>query len=95
MDKNRHALSDLHANVLKPALISIPDACRYLGGVSRAKLYADLLPQLETVHIGKRHFVLVASLDRLIAQLNGASAPSGAPSKRGRLRNSLTPEARA
>jgi hypothetical protein len=52
---------------LKPALASIRDACQYLGGVSRAKFYADILPELQTVHLGARHFVVVASMDRLIA----------------------------
>jgi len=54
---------------LKPALASILDALRYMGGPSRAKFYADILPQLETVHLGRRHFVVVASMDRLIASL--------------------------
>jgi hypothetical protein len=54
---------------LKPALASIPDACKYMGDVSRSKFYADLLPRLETVHIGTRHFVVVASMDRLIENL--------------------------
>jgi len=52
---------------LKPRLASIPNACRYLGDVSRAKFYADILPHLETVHFGKRHFVVVQSMDRFIA----------------------------
>jgi hypothetical protein len=59
----------LPTDSLKPALASIPDACRYLGEVSRAKFYADVLPLLETVHIGTRHFIVVASMDRLIASL--------------------------
>jgi hypothetical protein len=50
----------------KPALMSINDACRYLGGISRAKFYADILPRLESVHIDKRHMIVVASMDRLI-----------------------------
>ena len=52
---------------LKPALASIPNSCKYLGGISRAKFYADILPMLETVHYGARHLVVVASMDRLIA----------------------------
>jgi hypothetical protein len=60
------------ASALKPALASIPDACKYMGDVSRSKFYADLLPRLETVHIGSRHFVVVASMDRLIENLKGA-----------------------
>ena len=54
---------------LKPALASIPNARAYMGDLSRAKFYADILPQLETVHLGRRHFVVVASMDRLIASL--------------------------
>ncbi len=51
---------------LKPALASIRSACAYMGGVSRAKFYADILPLLETVKLGSRNFVVVASMDRLI-----------------------------
>jgi hypothetical protein len=51
---------------LKPRLASIQNACRYMGDVSRAKFYADILPHLETVHFGKRHFVVVQSMDRFI-----------------------------
>jgi hypothetical protein len=51
---------------LKPALASIAASCEYMGGVSRAKFYADILPLLETVKLGSRNFVLVASMDRLI-----------------------------
>ncbi len=52
---------------LKPPLASIPEACKYLGGVSRAKFYADILPKLDTIHLGARHFVVVASMDVFIA----------------------------
>lgn len=57
-----------HENVssLKPILASIKASCDYMGGVSRAKFYADLLPLLETVKLGSRHFVVVSSMDRLI-----------------------------
>jgi hypothetical protein len=51
---------------LKPALASIQDSCVYMGGISRAKFYSDILPQLQTVKLGRRHFVVVASMDRLI-----------------------------
>jgi hypothetical protein len=34
--------------------------------VSRAKFYADILPLLETVKLGSRNFVIVASMDRFI-----------------------------
>jgi hypothetical protein len=66
------ALKSVLASVpyaLKPALASIPNALSYMGDLSRAKFYADILPQLETVHLGRRHFVVVASMDRLIASL--------------------------
>jgi len=51
---------------LKPALASIKAACEYMGGISRAKFYADILPLLETVKLGTRNFVVVSSMDRLI-----------------------------
>jgi hypothetical protein len=79
MHSNQHASTKAANHIcstepLKPALASIPDACKYMGNVSRAKFYSDVLPQLETVHIGSRHFVVVASMDRLINSLKGASA---------------------
>jgi hypothetical protein len=77
---------------LRPALASIPDACKYMGDLSRAKFYADVLPQLETIHIGTRHFVLVASIDRLIEKLKAASAPKGFVQKRGRPRIRTLPD---
>ena len=75
--------NELRTDALRPALASIPDACKYLGDVSRAKFYADVLPLLETVHIGSRHFVVVASMDRLIASstVQGTDR-QGAPPKR-------------
>jgi hypothetical protein len=51
---------------LKPALASIEASCGYMGGVSRAKFYADILPLLEIVKLGTRTFVVVESMDRLI-----------------------------
>jgi hypothetical protein len=57
------------AEPLRRALASIPDSCRYMGDVSRSKFYADILPKLETVHLGARHLVVVSSMDRLIATL--------------------------
>jgi hypothetical protein len=55
------------AYALRPALVSIPAACQYLGGISRSKFYADILPLLETVKIDNRHLVVVAALDAFIA----------------------------
>jgi hypothetical protein len=71
MSQNSGALvvhETLHETVgsLKPALASIKASCEYMGGVSRAKFYADILPLLETVKLGSRNFVVVASMDRLI-----------------------------
>jgi hypothetical protein len=60
-------------DTLRPALASIPEACRYMGDVSRAKFYSHVLPLLQTVHIGSRHLVVVASMDRLIDSLKEAS----------------------
>jgi hypothetical protein len=51
----------------KPALISIQNACLYMGGISRSKFYNDVLPLLDAVKIGKRNFVTTDSIDRLIA----------------------------
>jgi hypothetical protein len=74
MDDTRHALEDFCTDGLKPALASIPDACKYMGDLSRAKFYADVLPLLETIHIATRHFVLIASIDCLIERLKDAPA---------------------
>jgi hypothetical protein len=81
MDRTRHALEGFCTDGLKPALASIPGACKYRGDVSRAKFYADILPLLDTVHLGSRHFVVVASIDRLIAKLK--DAPGDKPALRG------------
>ena len=51
---------------LKPALASINAARTYMGGPSRSKFYADILPLLDTVKFGNRNFVVVESMDRLI-----------------------------
>jgi hypothetical protein len=51
---------------LKPVLASINAARAYMGGPSRSKFYADILPLLETVKFGNRNFVVVMSMDRLI-----------------------------
>jgi hypothetical protein len=75
----------LAATPLKPALASIRDSCEYMGKVSRAKFYADVLPELDTIHIGARHFVVVASMDRLIAaRLATTNAPPTAQKPRRR-----------
>ena len=64
--------------VLRPALVDIPSACQYLGDPSRAKFYADLLPDLDVVKLGARTFVTLDSLDRLIiANKRPAAKQSG------------------
>jgi hypothetical protein len=71
--------TNVSPKALQPALASIPDACRYLGGLSRAKFYRDILLHLETVHLGTRHFVVVASLDRFIAERATVQDAKSAP----------------
>jgi hypothetical protein len=51
---------------LQPALASITVACRYLGGISRSRLY-ELMPELDVVRLGARTFIALESLNRLIA----------------------------
>ena len=65
------------ATPLKPALASIKASCEYLGDVSRAKLYADVLPELDTILIGSRRFILVESMDRYIQQRRAAAPSAG------------------
>jgi hypothetical protein len=73
MSRNENtAIADVPS--LRPALASIPEACRYLGDPSRAKFYADILPLLDVVKLGARTMVTVESLDRLIAANRRAAA---------------------
>ena len=58
---------------LKPKLITIRDAADY-SGVSRSTFYARFLPRLESIRIGKRRLILLASLDELIERLRGLDA---------------------
>lgn len=57
----------IHVAPLRPAVVSISDARRYLGNISRSKFYADVLPQLDVVKIGSRTLPTVESLERLVA----------------------------
>jgi hypothetical protein len=61
---------------LKPAFASIPAAIAYLGGPSRSKFYADILPRLQTVNWGTRKFVVVSSMDQLIVEETREGAES-------------------
>jgi hypothetical protein len=70
-------------DTLTPILASIPAARRYMGGVSRSLFYRDLLPKLQTVNFGTRRFVVVRSMDRLIAEratVQVSDAPAAAAS---------------
>jgi hypothetical protein len=52
---------------LRPALITIPAACQYLG-ISKSSFYEHLLPYLEVVHLlSNKPLIKLDSLDRLIA----------------------------
>jgi hypothetical protein len=62
---------------ISPALASVPEACKYLGGLSRAALY-EILDRLEKVKIGSRTFITVRSLDKLIASNIKAAPPKAA-----------------
>jgi len=44
------------------------------AGVSRSTFYARFLPRLESIRIGKRRLILLASLDELIERLRGLDA---------------------
>jgi hypothetical protein len=67
VDGNADAAPTTAVASLRPALADIPGAIDYLGGPSRSKFYADILPKLDIVKLGARTMVTVESLDRLIA----------------------------
>jgi hypothetical protein len=52
---------------MRPALVPIAAAADHLG-VGRSTLYT-LLPDLESIKIGKRRLVTMESLDRLVERL--------------------------
>ena len=70
----------------RPALTDIPGACAYLGNIGRTKFYGDILSELDVVKFGKRTFITIESLDRLIAAncqpAVVADAGSSEPSRR-------------
>jgi hypothetical protein len=53
---------------LKPALISVNEAADYVN-YSRSGFYKSILPHLETVTLGKRRLVVMASLDAFVERL--------------------------
>jgi hypothetical protein len=65
---------------LRPLLISVNEAADYVN-YSRSGFYKSILPQLETVTLGKRRLVVMASLDAFVERLRTgqASAESAAP----------------
>jgi hypothetical protein len=65
--ENVHPVRCEQTQPLKPKLASIPNACHYMGDVSRAYFYKYILPLLDSVYFGARHFIVVESMDRLIA----------------------------
>ena len=51
-------------------LVDVPDACRILGGVSRAYFYELVAAgRIVTVKLGKRRLVPVAALEQFTADL--------------------------
>jgi hypothetical protein len=67
---------------LKPALISISEAAEYVNH-SRSGFYKSILPDLETVTLGKRRLVVMASLDAFVERLRSTRTPVE-PAKGGR-----------
>ena len=51
-----------------PQLLSIPQACAALGGLSRAMFYRQVVAGLRVVHVGRRVFVADAGLRRFCEQ---------------------------
>jgi predicted DNA-binding transcriptional regulator AlpA len=49
---------------VRPRFVSIREACHYLG-CSRSHFYAELLPKVKTVTLGKRRLVDFDSLEDL------------------------------
>jgi hypothetical protein len=64
--RSKHA-----APSLRPRYLSITEACRY-AGVGRSKFYDDFLARLETLRIGRRNLIELASLDELLDELANA-----------------------
>ncbi len=54
-------------------LRSVPEACEYLGGVSREYLYKVMRAgQLHAVKLGRRTFIDIGELDRFIDEHSAA-----------------------
>lgn len=72
---------NMKADDLLPALVSVNDACKYLGCISRANLYGRLKGRLEWVRIGGRSMITVSSLNALVAE--GIEAANNSRDTRG------------
>jgi len=60
-------------------LVDVPDACRMLGGVSRAYFYELVAAgRIVTVKLGKRRLVPVAALEQFAAGLVDEGGPDAA-----------------
>ena len=66
----RHAKASDERRI-RPRFISIKDAADYLG-CSRSHFYAELLPMIRTITLGKRRLVDFDSLERLADELLAA-----------------------
>jgi len=53
-----------------PILMSVADANAYLGGnlggISHTHFYVVIMPHLQTVKIGRRRMIFIASIDRYV-----------------------------
>jgi hypothetical protein len=58
----RAELAAQRAAPAPPRLLTVPEVCAALGGLSRGQLYKEMGNGLRTVHIGKRVFVAEAEL---------------------------------
>lgn len=70
---------ELHPDTTPPALEPVPrllltveETCEALG-TNRSVLYTDVLPYVETMRLGRRRYVLVASLREFVADRGAAS----------------------
>jgi hypothetical protein len=51
----------------RAAMPIYPDACQYVGGISRSMFYREVLPYVDCLNIGVRRLPLKVSLDRYVA----------------------------
>jgi hypothetical protein len=62
---------------IKPAAMPIwPDACRYVGGISRAMFYKSVKPFVDFVEIGTRQLPTIESLDRFVEKNTAKARPA-------------------